>query len=72
MQKVGLLRRLIDDTFAACVALLASTVAAIVTLFSNDSDHLKALLTADIFLSVFSLGYLLEAGRRFLNVIRAL
>ena len=71
MRKTGHFQRLMEETFAACVTLLAATVASIATLFQTGTS-LESFITVAIFLSVLSLEYVIEAGRRFLNVIRAI
>lgn len=68
MAKVGIYQRMVTETLATCVLLLASALCASIAQFFGD-DYLHSWICSLIFLSSLGLMYLYDAGARFKAII---
>lgn len=71
MRRTGHYQRLIADTFTTCAVLLGTVVFCIMSLFFSNPVYTWVFAAALFFLAL-SVLYVIEAGRRFSNIISTL
>ena len=71
MRRTGHYQRLIADTFTTCAVLLGTVVFCITSLFFSNPIHVWV-FAASLFFLALSVLYVIEAGRRFSNIISTL